>query len=733
MASLAELQDALVNADKAGDTAAAQQLTDAIHSMQGVQSAKPAATKAGSAINDIGRQVGLTARYGLEGLANTAQLVTEPIRYLQDMVTPDRAPTMSQLVTGERTPKSTPLGVQASKLADWVGLPKPQGANERTVGEAARLMAGAGGLAGGAWAMAQNAGPVAGKVLASLAANPAQQITAAAGSGLAGGASKEAGGGFWQQLGASALGGIVGGMAPSGAAALRDGFNALKREAGGGMTPQQLDAKISLVLQRSGVDYSAVPERAKQSMRAQMQSALEANKEVDPQAARRLLDFTRTGTTPTRGMVSQDPVQITREMNLAKIGANSSDTDLHGLARLQNRNNSRLIENLNESGASRGDTLRAGETVTGSILGQQASLRGAEESAWNAAKRSPGYKQPVSAGVLSDINTALDAEGMMPFMSPKISEYMAAFQQGAPFTPQAYRNLQSMLSKETMKGGNEGHAAGIAARILRGADLKPAGFANGDNSLVTQGMASGMRNADDAATSAIDAVNRARRATASAYAYEESSPLVRSVLADGRTSDPMRIAQSYVIGGTAREAEDLARQVGPQGMAPIKDAIVAHLKDKALNGDADEVGNFSPSNYNKALKAIGDRKLALFFDAQEIEQLKSVGRAASYMKNQPVGAAVNNSNSGALGVAKVYDALRAGIGMVPGVGPVTAGLLDVTLGNPTKAASGFLAQRQAQNFAPGLLVNQRNPMVERLLLPGAAAGGLLAAPGVPSN
>ncbi len=71
--------------------------------------------------------------------------------------------------------------------------------------------------------------------------------------------------------------------------------------------------------------------------------------------------------------------------------------------------------------------------------------------------------------------------------------------------------------------------------------------------------------------------------------------------------------------------------------------------------------------------------------------------------------------------------------MIPGVGPVTAGLLDITLGNPTKSASRFMAQRQAQNFAPGLLANQQRPLTNQLLLPGAAMGGLLAAPSVPGN
>jgi len=727
MASLAELQDALVNADKAGDTAAAQQLADAIHGMRSVQDAKPAAAQAGGMINDVGRQVGLTARYGLEGLANTAQLVTEPLRYVTDRLT-------------GQTGKTRPLGAMATQLADSVGLPSPQGANERTVGEATRLMAGAGGMAGGAGALANRAGPVAGKVLSSLSANPMQQVTAAAGSGLAGGASKEAGGGFWQQLGASALGGIAGGMAPSGVSALRDGFNALKREAGGGMTPQQLDAKISLVLQRSGVDYSAVPERVKQTMRSQMQGALEADKEINPQAASRLLDFTRTGTTPTRGMVSQDPVQITREMNLAKIGANSSDTDLHGMARLQNRNNTRLIENLNEGGANRGDLFRAGQANIDNIQGRDASLNRWVNELYTAAKAMPGGETQLQRkGVVDAVFNNLARENKLSYLPADIAETLNTISTGqirrngqtfdVPFDAKVLDNLLTDIAR-AQRGTQDGNikaALSIARSAIDNVSLTPIKTTYGGNQLVTAQTAQGMRTADGQAGEFMGALNQARAAARQRFGWQESSRPVEAALGNGA---PDNFIQRFVVGGTL----DDAAAVAANGNAmETKNAIVAHLKDKALSSASDEIGKFSQAAYNKALKSIGDRKLSLFFDAQEIEQLKSVGRAASYMTNQPVGSAVNNSNSGALGVAKMYDALRAGIGMVPGVGPVTAGLLDVTLGNPTKAASGFLAQRQAQNFAPGLLVNQRNPMAERLLLPGAANGGLLAAPSVPSN
>lgn len=714
MASLAELQDALINADKAGDKEAARQLADAIVGMQSVQSAKPASVQAGGMLNDIPRQIGLTARYGMEGLGDAAQLVTEPLRYVTDRLTGS-------------TGKTVPAGVLAAQGADWLGLPKPQGANERVVGTATKLMAGAGGTSALAnlaqpastalQFVAKNAEPVYQGVSAKLAqmfaSNPMQQVSSAAGAGLAGGASKEAGGSEVGQGLASLVGGIVGGKAPDIA---QGSVNLAKRLFNAGLSQQQLDVKISDVLRQTGVDYSQVPEKVKQSLRQEMSGALNANKELNPEAVSRLAAFKEAGITPTLGMISQNPVQITREQNLAKIGANSSDGGLSGLALVQNQNNNQLIGNLNTMGANRGNVLNAGERVTSSVLGTQAGLRGSEQAAWDAAKSAPGYRQPISSQAISDINGALGDQGLMPFMNPQISKYMEAFQKGQPFTPQDYRNLQSMLSRETAKGGNEGAAASLAARILRDSDLQPAGFVN-NGAPVTQGMAAGMRGADNAATDAIDAVNRARQATRAAYSYEDSNPLVRSVLSAGASSDPQRIAQRFVIGGTANEAADLVQQVGPQGMPVIKDAILNHLKSKAVNGAADETAKFSQSAFNKALNDIGERKLALLFTPEEVRALRNNGRVAALMQSQPAGSAVNNSNSGALLLGRGLDLLDK----MPIVGPmVTPALknIQISYGNS-----------QAQKVLPGLLAEQnKSPAWQKLLSPSAAMGGLLAAP-----
>lgn len=650
-------------------------------------------------LSDIPRQLGLTARYALEGPAQAAQVFTEPIAGLMRM--------------GGIATK--PLGEVAAGFADSIGLPKPETAQERVVGDATRLVAGSGGLIGAAGQVAKLPG-MAGTVGAGLAANPVQQLSSAAGAGVMGGLSREGGGTELQQAGSALIGGVVGGMAPGAAnAALTAGRKLLNA----GMTPQAMDIQISGALQRAGMDYSQVPERARQAMRAEMAGALKAGRELDPEAVRRLAEFRTLGVTPTRGMVTQDPVQITREMNLAKIGANSADGELQGLARVQNQNNARLIQVMNEQGASRGNAAQAGDALTSAVIGRREGLRSAEQAAWDAAKASPGYRAPVSAQPLSAINAALGDEGLMPFMNPTISRYMEAFQTGQqPFTPQAYRNLQSMLSREVAKGGNEGAAAGLAQRILRDADLRPAGFADANNTLVTQGVAAGMRAADGAADDAISAVNRARQATRQAYAYEDSSPLVRSVLSGGASSDPERIATRYIIGGTANEARDVLAQLGPQGSQVVKDALIANLKEKALSGSADEVGKFSQSAFNRALNKIGDRKLSLLFTEDELGRLRMTGRVASYAQNQPVGSAVNNSNSGSLVVGQALDMLRN----VPILGP--------NIAQPLQNLNVSIQQRAAQNVLPGLLAAQpKQPLLPGLIAPGIGfSGGLLSAP-----
>jgi hypothetical protein len=293
-----------------------------------------------------------------------------------------------------------------------------------------------------------------------------------------------------------------------------------------------------------------------------------------------------------------------------------------------------------------------------------------------------------------------------------------------------------MLSNEMKPGsnGNSAAAARTARDALEATPMKPITNAAGidlGQAPLTSDMAGMLRNYDAQAGNSIGLVDTARSATKAAYDYEKSSALVKAALAGGRSSDPENIAKSFVLGGTLNDAQSVLKEVGTEGIPAIRNALASYIKNNALSGAADEVGKVSQSRLNSTLKSIGDQKLALFFSPEELAQLKATGRVASLMQSQPIGSAVNNSNSGALMVGKAYDAIRGGLSMVTGVGPVAAGLMDLTLGNPTKNAANFLNNRQAANYIPGLLSPQvatQSAISSPYILPGlAASGGILGA------
>jgi hypothetical protein len=660
-------------------------------------------------IDSIPRQLGLTARYGIEGLANTAQLVSEPIRAITDRL-------------GGSVGKTKPAGALASGFADWMGLPKPETPTERVVGDASRLVAGTA-MTMGAGNLAQKGGEIAKNLGGFFTQNPISQISSAAGAGLAGGASREAGGSETGQVLASVAGGIGGASLAGLGQGLVTQANKLKNVL---MSPQQMDMKISEVLQKSGVDYSQVPERTRQALRAEMAGSLKAGKELDPGAVSRLLDFQQNGLTPTRGMLTLDPVQITREQNLAKIGANSSDGSLQGLARVQNQNNSRLIANMNDAGAGSGNMMGAGASSIGAIQSQDAAQGAAVTGLYNTARAMPGGNTQLDrAGVINNIYSALGKENKLAFLPENVSNMLDTISKGVvrvggqehavPFDANALDNLMTTIAtaQRGTSDGNVKAALSIVRKALDASPITPIKPTFGGNQLVTQPLAQAMQQADGQAGAFMDAIRQAKGAAAQRFSWQESGRPIEAALGGAQ---PDNFIKQFVINGTVKDARDLAANAP---IEPIKNALVAHLKEKALNGAADEVGKFSQSAFNKALKDLGP-KLDIFFTKSEIDQLSSMGRAASYMQHQPVGSAVNNSNSGALLFGRGMDLLDK----IPMAGPWIA--------PPIRNIQVSMGNRAAQNVAQSLLQKQpQQPFINGLLAPGVAMGGLLAAPTSP--
>jgi hypothetical protein len=128
-------------------------------------------------------------------------------------------------------------------------------------------------------------------------------------------------------------------------------------------------------------------------------------------------------------------------------------------------------------------------------------------------------------------------------------------------------------------------------------------------------------------------------------------------------------------------------------------------------GSVDEAHTtFTSKGLQDGLAAIGDRKLAMFFSPTEIADIKAAVNVGRHMQAQPIGSAVNNSNSGALVLARFSDALGKLSG-VPGIGPMVA--------DPLQTLTLRAQSVPLRNLSSGLtnpVVRQKTPQTPLALL-----------------
>lgn len=634
-------------------------------------------------IDSIPRQLGLSARAGIEGVGDTVDFLDSPFRALLNV--------------------KPGIGTNA---ANWLGLPQPETTMEKVANTGARFMAPGAAFIKGGQAL-QKGGEVAQGVGGLLSANPALQLTSAASGGAAGEYVKQTGGNAPAQLVASLAGGLAAPVAVNALArapqALMNGSKRFVEAVAPGISRHaespQINIVINQALRDSGITLDQLPASVSSSIRSDVANAMQQGENLNADALRRLVDYRMVGATPRGANLTMDPVGLTQQKNLAKLGANSQDPNAQLLARAENGNNSTLIDSLNSVGGRSVDRFAAGEGVIDNLRRQDNFAQWGIDNLYRAARNTEGRAANIDPAAFTNrANDLLDTN----LLGGKL--------------PSDVRNLLNRAATGEMPL-NVDVAEQFKTRIgaLQRASTDPA------ERLALGHVRSALDDApllDGQGQQAIDAFNRARSANRNWMNRVDDVPALAAVR-DG--VQPDQFVQQFIV-GTGKDASvmsvaKLKNMIGdnPQTMQSVRGMIVSDLKQKALNGATDEVGKFSQSSFNKALDAIGDRKLRLFFQPEELNQLRAIGRVASYEQVQPVGSAVNNSNTAGTLFAQVLNKI--------GNSPL---LRKIPLGNqlaePALNASIGIQAKQAANVPSSLLL----PMKKRPMMLGVSpAIGLL--------
>lgn len=595
--------------------------------------AKPFGQQLNDVVADVPRQLGLTARAGLRAIDSTANMIGAPLRAGLNAILPKQGGGIAGQITGEG--QRDAIGpVDLVGMAERFGLPRPRPGLESFVNDAATTgFSAAAPMAAGS-ALARGTAGTAQRVGQLLAANPAQQVASAAAAGGAGGYTRETGGNEGSQLLASLAAGVGAPMAMN--AAGRVG-QAAQRMAGRLSTspapsPVQVEVTINNAIHPSGMTLADLPAEVAAGIRADVAKAMQIGDDLSPDAVRRLADYRLVGATPNRAGLTLDPAAVTQQRNLAKLGINSKDPAAQQLGQMQNANNRQLTTGLNALGANTADDAIAGAgRVMGALDQRNARAKDIIDTLYQRARDTEGRSAALDPHAFTQrAGQLLNEKNVESFLTPDIRNKLNGFATGdIPLNVDIAEQLKTSMAaiQRSSADGNVRTALGAVRQALDDAPLLP-----------------GQQIGQDS----INAFNKARGMNRAWMGIVDKTPALQAVR-DG--IEPDKFVQQFIVGtGQNANVMDVAMlknsiKGSPDAMDAVRTQITAFLKQKALSGAADEAGNFSQSAYNKALNAIGERKLRLFFESDQINQMKAIGRVASYEQFQPVGAAVNNSNT----------------------------------------------------------------------------------------
>lgn len=633
---------------------------------------KPFGEQLNESIADVPRQIGLTARAGLQGLGNIVDLVATPIRAAGNLVLPPS----QQMKPG--------IG---RMLSNSLGLPVPRNATERVVGDIGETMAGAAAPIGIASRVAQGSTGVTNAVARSLAAAPATQLASAASAGGAGGYVRETGGNALSQFVAALGAGIATPLAANKIAQLAGRIGTRTPT----YTPDELDVKINAAIAPNGIKVENMAPQVAQGIRDDVAAALKISDDLKPDELRRLADYRLTGLTPTKATLSLDPAIISQQKNLAKQGINSKDVAAQQLGQTENANNREIISGMNRLGSpSPATPAGAGTVISGTLGARDARAQALISARYSQARAANGRSAELDPDAfVTRANSLIDEALLGDKIPPAVrnilnKKWTQVINDGKPPVPGAPAPAATPLTVD-MAEQFKTSIAGLQRASTDAAERKALGYVRQalDEAPLLPGQ--------DIGQEAINAFTRARKLNRSYMQIVEKTPALAAVR-DG--VEPDKFVNTYITGNgkdstiAAQKALRSSIKGDPLAVTTVREQIIEHLKAKALGRASDEVGNVSQSAFNKALKDIGDERLAIWFPQKDIDQLKALGRVASYEQVQPRGSAVGNSNTGAVLMSNILDRIAGSalLSKIPAGGLIQQPVQNISIGIGSKRA-----------------------------------------------
>lgn len=585
---------------------------------------------------DRGKRVlGLGARSVMENANTMTDIATMPFR------------TIYSKATGRPMPMG--LNQMMSQTANQMGLPKPETMPEKFSSGVTGMVTSGAPMLKAPMLAGQQLPQLQGMVAGSVAAEGANQADL--------------------PLPVQIIAGILGGVAAP--MAINKAQNIYSAYRNGSINSDD-------VLKSLNIDTKNMTIQARSQLSRDIDSALQGGN-IDQAALQRLAAYRRVGATPTQGRLSLHPSQVTREQNAAATASQQGLTGDDQLNMIANRNNQRLVDQLDDMGASRAlPDWDAGTQLKGTIKGVDAAKSQQVDDAYDAFKNSAGRDVQFDAKAFyDDVIERLVKEGAIDDLPEGIKNRIDSYVSGVvdvggikvpiSFNVDEMKTLEKMISRAKASGSSPAYAASIVRDALHDAKpLAPQSTVRTGNPTAPrlgQGISNtpvpyNPNNYDALGRESRGLLDTARQTAASRFSWQESSPAISAALDDTVAAE--NFVKQYIISSANRSGIDNTRVLmqtlnsNPASKNILKDSVLSHLQKKA----GGQGGNFSFDNFSKSLDSIGKEKLSMLFEPDEMRMLFDIKTVAKSEMFRPKGHGVNASNSANAAAGMIIDFMR---------------------------------------------------------------------------
>lgn len=334
----------------------------------------------------------------------------------------------------------------------------------------------------------------------------------------------------------------------------------------------------------------------------------------------------------TKGQATQDPVQISEEMNRRAKG----DAEL---VRVFNQQNQQLVDNLDEirreasPSAVGNDHIQNGQSLIDSYKTYDEAVRADIAAKYQALRDANGGNFPVDGqAFVASADAALKKNMKGRYVPSQIAADLEEIRAGGPMTFETFENLRTNLAAEGRKADRSGDGNAAAAINLVRESLED---------LPLTGEAGKLKPIADEARKAAKARFDSLRADP-AYKAAVDDPAAAgeaSALADD-------FVQKFVVKGKSANLRRMQETLGadPTAGETIAAGALNYIKSKSGVNLYTNEGNFSQNGFNRALSEVNP-KLEALVGPQRAEQVRTLGNVARYTMARPKGSYVNESNT----------------------------------------------------------------------------------------